>query len=80
VATGMRRKGRVQLGADADLTIFDPATVIDRATFAEPAQPSQGIPHVLVSGLFVVRDGELVDGVMPGRPIRAPVREAPREQ
>jgi len=80
VATEMRRKGRIQLGADADLTIFDPGTVMDRATFAEPAQPSRGIPHVLVSGLFVVRDGELVDGVMPGRPIRAAVREAPREQ
>jgi dihydroorotase len=80
VAPEMRRKGRIQLGADADLTVFDAATVIDRATFAEPAQPSQGIPHVLVNGLFVVRDGELVEGVMPGRPIRAPVREPAREQ
>lgn len=66
----MRVKGRVSVGSDADLTFFDPATVMDRATFAEPAQPSAGIPHVMVNGRFVVRDGALVEGVMPGRAIR----------
>jgi N-acyl-D-aspartate/D-glutamate deacylase len=70
VVPQMRRKGRVSVGADADLTIFDPATVIDRATFAEPARASAGIPYVLVGGHFVVRDGALVEGVMPGQPIR----------
>jgi hypothetical protein len=66
----MRNKGRVRIGADADLAIFDPDMVLDRATFAKPAQASAGIPHVLVNGQFVVRDGELVEGVMPGQAIR----------
>ncbi len=66
----MRRKGRVQIGMDADLTLFDPETVIDRATFAVPAQPSAGIPHVIVAGTPVVRDGARVEGRWPGRAIR----------
>ncbi len=70
VVPSMRVKGRVAVGADADLTIFDPAAVLDRATFAEPAQPSAGILWVMVNGVFVVRDGALVDGAMPGRAIR----------
>ena len=70
VAPAMRSKGRIKIGADADLTIFDPATVIDRATFQEPAQYSEGIRHVLVGGVFVVRDGNIVDGAKPGKAIR----------
>lgn len=70
VVPSMRVKGRVAVGADADLTIFDPESVLDRATFEEPAEPSAGIPWVLVNGTFVVRDGALVDGAMPGRAIR----------
>ena len=70
----MRNKGRIKVGADADLTIFDPARVIDRATFAEPAVPSAGIVHVLVGGTFVVRDEGLVAGAVPGVAIRRPVK------
>ncbi|MFN0180224.1 MAG: amidohydrolase family protein [Gemmatimonadales bacterium] len=70
----MARKGRVAVGADADLTVFDPARVVDRSTFAEPALRSEGIPHVLVNGTFVVRNGQLVTGALPGRPVRSPLK------
>lgn len=75
IAPGFRRKGRVQVGADADLTLFDPATVIDNATYQAPFTPSTGISHVLVGGQFVVRNGESVAGAAPGNWLRAPLRE-----
>ena len=73
----MRNKGRLRVGADADITVFDPNTVIDVATFAEPAQASKGIEYVLVNGTFVVRDGDLVEGATPGVGIRRPVKMIP---
>jgi len=69
----MRRKGRVSPGAHADLTVFDPATVTDHATFDEPAKRSTGIVHVLVNGTFVVRGDTLVSGVFPGRAVKSGV-------
>ena len=63
------RKGRVQVGADADVTVFDPETIIDTATFEDDLSFSAGVAHVLVNGEFVVRDGENVAGAMPGQAI-----------
>ncbi len=73
----MRNKGRIREGADADLTVFDPTRIIDRATFEQPAQFSEGIAHVLVEGQFVVRGGRLDEAATPGRAIRAPILDAP---
>jgi len=68
----MRDKGRIRVGADADVTIFDAAHIIDRATYREPSLPSEGIRDVLVNGVPVVRMGKFVTGVAPGRAVRAP--------
>src|SRR5271166_7140473 len=62
----MRNKGRIKIGADADLVTFDPDRVIDKATFENPAQYSEGIEHVMVGGVLVIRNGKFVDGVFPG--------------
>jgi dihydroorotase len=66
----MRSKGRLKVGADADITIFDPARIIDRATYEKPDQASLGIVHVLVNGISVVRNSALVASVAPGQAIR----------
>ncbi len=67
----MTNKGRIRAGADADITVFDPATVIDRATYEDASIPSAGIPYVIVGGQPVVDGGALTDA-RPGRAIRAP--------
>ena len=67
----MKMKGRIRVGADADITIFDAARVIDRSTYREPGLPPVGIRHVIVNGVAVVSNEQLVDGVFPGRAIRA---------
>lgn len=66
-------KGRIRVGGDADITVFDAARVIDRATFENPAQFSEGIPYVLVNGVFVVKNGELQQDVKPGLAVRRKV-------
>ena len=70
-----RDKGRIRLGADADITVFDPNRVIDKATYEEPLQYSEGIQFVLVNGIAVVKDGRLVEGVFPGRAARGHVQQ-----
>jgi N-acyl-D-aspartate/D-glutamate deacylase len=67
----MRRKGRLAADADADVVVFDPETISDQATYTASTRPSTGIRHVLVNGTFVVRDGQLVPGARPGRPVRS---------
>jgi N-acyl-D-aspartate/D-glutamate deacylase len=67
---GLKAKGRLAVGADADVTVFDPARVTDRATFEKPAQYSEGIEWVLVNGVPVVSKGQLVEGVLPGKGVR----------
>ena len=67
----LRCKGRVQSGCDADIVVFDPSAIADRATYLESTRTSAGITHVLVNGTFVVRDAELVTSALPGQPVRA---------
>jgi N-acyl-D-aspartate/D-glutamate deacylase len=68
----MRQKGRLRVGADADITIFDASKVLDRSTYREPSLPPVGIQHVIVNGVSVVANGLAVEGVAPGKAVRAP--------
>ena len=67
----MKNKGRIKVGADADIDVFDPAKVIDKATYQQPALYSYGFRYVLVGGTPVVRDGKLDESILPGQGIRA---------
>ena len=71
----MAFKGRVQVGADADITMFNPDTITDNATPLQGALPSSGIPFVIVNGVPVVKNSVIVEGVYPGKPIRLDARE-----
>jgi N-acyl-D-amino-acid deacylase len=66
---GLQDRGVIKAGLRADLTLFEPSTVCDRATFAEPVQTSVGIRHVVVNGVPVLRDG-VPTGARPGRALR----------
>lgn len=67
-------KGHLGVGADADLVVIDPERVTDQATYLASTRPSIGVDHVLVSGEFVVRDGDIVTDAYPGRGLRAELR------
>lgn len=72
--TQMASKGRIQVGADADITVFDPKTVRDNSTTKQAGLPSTGIPYVVVNGTVVVKDSKVLEGVHPGEPIRLPAK------
>ena len=69
IAPMMRFKGRIQVGADADITIFNPNTIIDKATFEKGLEFSAGIEYVMVNGSFVLRNGKTVNNVFPGQAV-----------
>jgi dihydroorotase-like cyclic amidohydrolase len=66
----MQERGRMQEGMVADITIFNPQTIRDNATYAEGTKPTTGIPYVIVNGTIVVRDSVVLKDVNPGQPIR----------
>ena len=70
----LSQKGRVRIGADADLVVFDHAAITERASYRHSTLPSAGITQVLVNGTFVVRDGGIAADARPGRPVRAEPR------
>ena len=67
-----RKKGRLQEGADADIVVFDAATISDHATFEKPMEPSVGVHYLLVAGTVVVNEGKIVPDVFPGRALLGP--------
>jgi dihydroorotase len=69
IAPDMLKRGRIQEGCYADITVFDPAIIIDKATFDEGLKFSEGISFVIVNGMVVLENGNLVDKVFPGRAI-----------
>jgi N-acyl-D-amino-acid deacylase len=77
---GLEGRGRLVPGHFADVAVFDPATVADRATYEDPHQYAVGVRHVLVNGVVVLRDGEHT-GARPGRALRGRgARAAERER
>lgn len=66
----MAHKGRMQVGADADITIFDAATVTDNSTIQAGGLPSTGIPYVVVNGTIVVKNSKVLQAVFPGTAVR----------
>lgn len=80
IAPSMKKKGRVQVGADADLVVFDPKTIIDTATYVGGLSYSKGIQHVLVSGTIVVGDGKLIESAFPGKLVVGRSLEPERKQ
>lgn len=68
---GLKDRGNLAAGQFADVVIFDPATIADKATYAKPQQFAVGVQHVLVNGQPVLSEGEMT-GARPGRAVRGP--------
>ncbi len=71
VAPQMRYKGRIEIGSDADITIFEPETIIDKSTVKDTNLPSIGVEYVIINGVMVKNKNGIVEGVSPGKPIRS---------
>lgn len=69
IAPSMKKKGRLQVGADADITVFNPETVTDKATFEKGLAFSEGVEFVIVNGVLVLKNGKTVPGVFPGQAV-----------
>jgi N-acyl-D-aspartate/D-glutamate deacylase len=67
-----RLKGRLQEGADADVVVFDPQTIADRATYQHPMEPSVGVQYLLVGGTVLIDQGKMIGDVFPGRALLGP--------
>ena len=74
---GLKGRGFLKPGMFADVVVFDPATIADRATFEKPHQYAVGVRHVLVNGVPVLKDGEHT-GATPGRALKGPGAVSPR--
>jgi N-acyl-D-aspartate/D-glutamate deacylase len=70
----MKKKGRLQVGMDADIVVFDPKTISDVGTYEKPNQPAVGVQSLLVNGTLVVAGGKLILDAAAGGPIRRTVQ------
>jgi N-acyl-D-aspartate/D-glutamate deacylase len=69
----MKNKGRIRVGADADITVFDPQTITEKSTYEKPTTYSEGVRFVVVNGTVIVNNGKLAANVAPGQAVRAPI-------
>ena len=73
-APAFKKKGRLQVGADADIIVFDASKITDNATFTDAAQFSSGIKYTLIHGVPVVKNGVFQKNIFPGKAARGTIR------